>query len=158
MAKFTREELVKAYDRYQELREQSSATGDWSIWGNQFTEDAHYVEHAYGEFHGRNAIVKWICEVMAPFPQMTFPNNWIVFDADEGRVVFQCQNRLEHPSDPNGAPFQFPSWTLLRYAGDLQWSYEEDMYNPKEGGDAISGWIKAGGVFKSKELVKMVKS
>jgi len=158
MAKFTREGLVKAYGHYQELREQASTTGDWSIWGNQFTEDARYVEHAYGEFQGRDAIVKWICEVMAPFPQMTFPNDWIVYDPDEGRVVFQAQNRLEHPSDPNGGPFQFPSWTLLHYAGDLQWSYEEDMYNPKEGADAISGWIKAGGVFQSKELVKMVTS
>jgi hypothetical protein len=158
MPGFTRKELEEGFASYCDLREQSSAKQDWSIWGGQFSEDAHYVEHAYGEFHGRAAIVDWITKVMAPFPHMTFPNDWAVMDTDQGCVVFQCQNRLAHPTDPGGEPFQFPTWSLIRYAGNGLWSYEEDMYNPKEGGEAISGWIKAGGQFQSRELVKMVKA
>lgn len=155
MAKFTRAEMEKAFANYGELREQAIRSQDWSIWGRQFTEDARYLEHAYGEFRGRDAIVEWIVKVMAPFPQMTFPVDWSVLDSDQGRVVFQCQNRLPHPADPEGEPFQFPSWTLLEYAGDLQWCYEEDMYNPKEGAIAISGWHQAGGVFATREQVAM---
>lgn len=56
MAKFTREELGTALAIYNEARDEASRTGDWSIWAAVFTEDAHYVEHAYGEFRGREAI------------------------------------------------------------------------------------------------------
>ena len=157
MATFTREELEGAFERYCELREQSSASGDWQIWGNQFTEDAHYIEHAFGEFHGRAAIVEWIVAVMAPWPHMTFPNDWAVIDPEKGWVVFQCQNRLEHPKDPNGEPFQFPSWSLIKYAGNGLWSYEEDMYNPAEAGEKIKEWLAAGGQMVTPEQVKMVK-
>ncbi|MFN8545563.1 MAG: nuclear transport factor 2 family protein [Candidatus Binatia bacterium] len=157
MSNYTRAEIDAAFAQYCALRERSSATGDWTIWGNQFTLDAHYVEHAYGEFHGRDAIVRWITGVMAPFPHMTFPNDWVVIDEARGWVVFQCQNRLEHPTDPSGAPFQFPSWSVLRYAGTNQWSYEEDMYNPAEGNDVVRAWLRAGGTFVAPPQVAMAK-
>jgi hypothetical protein len=32
---------------------------------------------------------------------------------------------------------------LLKYAGDDQWSLEEDMYNPAEFTEMIKGWITA---------------
>jgi hypothetical protein len=63
----SRAELEQAFASYCALREQSSRTGDWAIWGNQFSDDARYLEHAYGELHGRDAIVAWITGVMAPF-------------------------------------------------------------------------------------------
>ena len=158
MPQYTRDEIEKAFQNYCALRERASETGDWSIWADQFTEDAGYVEHAYGEFKGRDAIREWITQVMAPFPHMTFPNDWYLIDESQGSVVFQCQNRLEHPTDPDGPPFEFPTWSLIRYAGNQQWSYEEDMYNPKDGATAIGGWHRAGGKFESPELVKMTNA
>jgi hypothetical protein len=152
---FTRAELEQAFASYCALRERAIASGDWAVWGNQFSDDARYVEHAYGELSGREAIVAWITGVMAPFPHMTFPNDWVVFDEARGWVVFQCQNRLEHPSDPNGAPFQFATWSLLHYAGDGRWSYEEDMYNAKAAADTIQAWLRAGGKLAAPERVKM---
>ncbi len=156
MGKFTREELEQALEIYNKARDEASQTGDWSIWASVFTEDAHYVEHVYGEFDGRDAIRDWITKVMAPFPHMTFPQDWVAFDEENDAIVFQCQNRLEHPTDPNGKPFQFPSWTRLIYAGNGQFSYEEDVYNPmRDANQVVSEWIKAGGKLASDMLVDM---
>ncbi len=158
MAGFEREEIERAFAQYCAAREQAIARSDWSIWAHQFTEDAEYLEHAYGRFHGRQAIEDWIVGVMEPFPSMTFPNDWVVVDEEKGWVVFQCQNRLEHPTDAGGPPFQFPTWTLLHYAGDSLWSYEEDQYNPKEAADTIQAWIRAGGKLAARERVKMTRA
>ena len=79
-----REQIEQAFETYKWARDEASRTGDWTIWANCFTPDAHYIEHAYGELHGREAITKWITEVMAPFPTMTFPYTWEVFDEKTG--------------------------------------------------------------------------
>jgi ketosteroid isomerase-like protein len=156
MGQYSRAELQEAFDQYNAARIESQETGDWSIWAQRFTEDAHYIEHAYGEFQGRAAIEKWIIEVMSPFPTMTFPQDWSVIDEENGAVVFQCQNAMPHPTDPDGQPFSFPTWTRLVYGGDGQWKSEEDIYNPaKDAGPTIKAWMKAGGQFASRELVKM---
>ncbi|MDX1648721.1 MAG: nuclear transport factor 2 family protein, partial [Myxococcota bacterium] len=131
-------------------------TGDWSIWADCFTEDAHYVEHAYGELHGREAIRKWITEVMAPFPRMTFPQDWWVLDEENDAVVFQCQNAFPEPFDADGRPFQFPTWTRLVYGGDGLWKSEEDVYNPaRDAPRVFKAWARAGGRVESAEKVKM---
>ncbi len=155
MGRFTRDELERAFARYCEVNDVASAARDWQAWADKFTEDVHYVEHAYGEFRGRDAVRDWITGVMAPFPQMDFPMDWHVIDEERGWVIFQCQNRLSHPSDPAGSPFQFPTWTLIRYAGDDLWSYEEDNYNPKQAGETVKAWLAAGGVLEIREQVKM---
>ncbi len=118
MGQYPREEILEAFEAYKRARDESSRTGDWSIWARTFTEDARYIEHAYGEMHGRAEIEEWITKVMAPFPHMTFPQDWWVLDEERDAIVFQCQNRLEHPKDPDGEPFQFPSWTRLVYGGN----------------------------------------
>ena len=146
MSKYPRAELEAALRVYNDARDRASSTGDWGVWADLFTEDADYVEHAYGVFKGRNQIRDWITKVMAPFPHMTFPQDWVAYDEETGAIVFQCQNRLEHPSDPEGAPFQFPSWTRLVYAGNGKFSYEEDVYNPARDADrTVRAWIVAGG-------------
>ena len=70
--------------------------------------------------------------------------------------MFQAQNRLAHPTDPDGEPFQFPTWTRLVYGGDGLWASEEDIYNPaRDAPGAIKAWREAGGQFQTAELVKM---
>lgn len=156
MGKYSKEEIMEAFELYNEARLQSQESHDWSIWANRFTEDAHYIEHAYGEFHGRDAIREWICDVMAPFPTMVFPQDWLAFDEEQGAIVFQCQNLLPHPTDPEGEPFSFPSWTRLVYGGNGLFKSEEDIYNPsRDAGRTIKAWLKAGGQFASREKVKI---
>ncbi|MFT5696384.1 MAG: hypothetical protein ACI9QQ_002364, partial [Myxococcota bacterium] len=41
--------------------------------------------------------------------------------------------------------YRFGCVTILEYAGEGLWSYQEDLYNPKEGAEVIQAWIKAGG-------------
>ena len=113
----------------------------------------HYIEHAYGELHGREAVRAWIISVMAPFPHMRFPQDWVAYDEDNGAVIVMIKNLLDHPTDPAGEPFWFPNWTRLVYAGDNLWSSEEDIYNPRrDAARAVGGWLKAGGELRTDEI------
>ena len=73
MGKYTRKELEEALASYNAARDKASETGDWNIWAEIFTEDADYIEHAYGVFKGRDQIRKWVPEGMAPCPHLPFP-------------------------------------------------------------------------------------
>ncbi len=70
MGRFTRQELEDAFKVYDATVRKAVETKDWALWANLFTEDAVYIEHAYGEMRGRDAIREWITKVMAPFPTM----------------------------------------------------------------------------------------
>lgn len=156
MPRTSRQELERALALYNRARDEASTSGDWSVWADRFTPDARYVEHAYGELQGREAIREWITRVMAPYPRMTFPQDWLAFDEEQGAVVFQCQNEFPPPFGPDGRPFAFPTWTRLVYGGDGLWSCEEDVYNPaRDAPRVFKAWIAAGGKPESPELVKM---
>ena len=156
MGQFPREEILEAFETYKKARDVASRSGDWKVWSAVFTEDAHYIEHAYGELHGRNAIEKWIIDVMAPFPTMTFPQDWWVLDEATDAIVFCCQNTFPEPLQSDGTPFAFPNWTRIVYSGNGLWSSEEDIYNPKrDAPGTFKGWVKAGGKLEAPEQVAM---
>ncbi len=155
MGNFTRAELEEAFVLYDNAVKNAVATGDWNSWADLFTEDAVYIEHAYGEFRGREQIREWICKVMAPFPTMFFPQDWVLYDEENDAIVMCVQNALPHPEDPD-TTFSFPNWTRLVYAGNGQFSLEEDIYNPNMGApDVIRQWLAAGGKFATSEQVEM---
>ena len=138
---FTRDELEAEFAAFQQRGEDAGATGDWSGWADQFTDDAHYVEHAYGTFDGREAIRRWITATMSTFPgsrMPTFPVNWYVIDEERGWVVFEVFNRMEDPGD--GSIHQAANITILHYAGEGRWSSEEDVYNPANFLSMLKGW------------------
>lgn len=141
MGTWSRSELERAFDEYQQAAGRSAATGDWNVWVDKFTEDAEYVEHLYGVMHGRDAIRAWITETMSTYPgnEMTeFPIGWSVIDEDRGWVVCQIWNRMRDPGD--GSTHQAYNFTLLKYAGNGRWSYEEDIYNPSHFATMIKQW------------------
>jgi uncharacterized protein (TIGR02246 family) len=142
MTTFSRAELDREFEAYQERGRVAGATGDWAPWADQFTDDATYVEHLFGRFEGRDAIRAWITSTMAQFPNdqfTSFPVEWAVFDEERGWIVCEIQNRLTDPGD--GSVHQASNFTRLVYAGDGQWSYEEDVYNPQAMADAVTGWM-----------------
>lgn len=144
MGRWTRQELEDAFAQYQANAERAGATGDWATWADQFTEDAEYIEHHYGTMHGRDAIRAWIVETMATWPgcdMPEFPIEWYVIDEERGWVVCQVWNRMKDPGD--GSIHQAYNFTLLKYAGDNLWSYEEDVYNPAHFGTMIGEWSAA---------------
>jgi ketosteroid isomerase-like protein len=144
MGQFTRDELEEAFAAYQQAAAVAGATGDWAGWADQFTDDATYVEHHYGRFEGREAIREWITETMGTFPgnlMPEFPIDWYVIDEDRGWIVCQVENRMADPGD--GSIHQGANITILHYAGDGKWSYEEDVYNPAHFATMVRGWKDA---------------
>jgi hypothetical protein len=141
---FTRDEMEKAFLRYQQVAAEAANSNDWRAWADLFTEDATYIEHYFGELRGRDEIYRWISETMRTPPNnemSSFPIGWYVIDEAKGWVVCQVLNRMRDVGD--GAIHEAANWTLLKYAGQERWSYEEDMYNPNEFATMITGWLQA---------------
>jgi uncharacterized protein (TIGR02246 family) len=138
---WSREELEREFARYRER----AAAGDWSAWADQFTEDALYVEHEYGELRGREAIRAWITHTMTqewPGREMPeFPVDWYVIDDARGWVIAKIWNRMADPGD--GGVYQEYNFTLLKYAGDGKWCYEEDIYNPAHFATMLHEFVSA---------------
>jgi ketosteroid isomerase-like protein len=126
---FPRSEVEGALTRYQEIAARAVESGDWNPWAEQFTDDAIYVEHHFGVMRGRDEIRNWINATMqGPNADIDFPVLWYLIDND--LVFMYCPNRLRAPD--GGQPFQFICGTVLCYAGDGRWCYEEDIYNAAE--------------------------
>lgn len=139
MTAFSRAEVKAAYDNFVRVGD----SGDWDAWADLHTVDGVWVEHHLGTFRGREAIRAAINSVMGSVPrEMYFPVEWVLVDGN--RVVYypwQCM------PDPKGGDdvYRFGCVTILEYAGDGQFSYQEDIYNPKEGEEMFRRWVKAGG-------------
>ena len=144
MGKWTRQELEEALDVYSRTALKAGTSGDWNPWADQFTEDATYIEHLFGTFGGREAIRSWICKTMSEWPNhemKCFPHEWVMIDVERGWVTAQIWNRMEDPGD--GSLHQAYNFTLLKYAGNMLWSFEEDVYNPAHFQKMIKGWLAA---------------
>ena len=98
---------------------------DWAAWPSMFTEDVHYVEHIYGEMRGRAAVAAWIGDLMTRNRDVHAVIDWYMIRGR--RVVVNMQNRYYHP-DPAAAPLDFPGISILEYAGDGLFGYEEDYW------------------------------
>ncbi len=133
-----RSEVEEAYHHFVTTGD----SGDWNAWADLHTEDGVWVEHHLGTFRGREAIRRAITDVMKPVPMMLFPVDWHVIEGD--RVVFYPWQVLPDPTD-EGRDFRFGCVTILGYAGNGEWSYQEDLYNPKEGQKVVKSWLEAGG-------------
>ena len=141
MGRWSRQELEDAFSDYQEVALRCATSHDWNEWADQFTEDATYIEHLYGTMGGREAIRTWITKVMTPAPideMIHFPMEWYMIDEDRGWVVCHVWNRMADPGD--GSLHQAANFTLLKYAGNGQWSYEEDIYNPTKFAEMLEQW------------------
>lgn len=142
MGRWPREELETAFDKYQAAALKGAKQGDWRDWADCFTEDATYFEHHYGKFWGRDSIFRWISETMKPYPvnHMTaFPVSWYSIDEQKGWILCEVMNRMDDLGD--GKIYQEPNITILHYAGNGLFSYEEDAYNPARMGSMIAAWI-----------------
>lgn len=142
--KWSREELERAHAHFMETAARCAAAGEWREWADLFTEDARYLEHTFGEFNGREEIYAWISSTMAEWPNRamtSFPHDWCVCDEERGWWICQIENRFRDPGD--GSVHQAHNLTVLHYAGDMQFSYEEDAYNPMNFAPVVSGWLEA---------------
>ena len=131
MGQWSRDEIESAFRQHEQVVDEIGKTWDWSRFADEFTEDATYVEHVYGTMRGRESIREWIVSTMNTFPgseMPLFPTSWHAIDDERGWVFCEVLNRMRDPGD--GSIHQRPTITVLKYAGDGLWSYEEDAYNP----------------------------
>ncbi len=143
MGRFSRAELEEAFAHYQKTALKAGTSGDWDPWADLFTEDATYIEHLFGQLGGREAIRNWICKTMSMTPndQMKyFPVEWYMVDEERGWITMQVWNRMVDPGD--GSLHQAYNFSLLKYAGDGLWSFEEDIYNPDHFKTMVVEWLK----------------
>jgi len=144
VGKYSREEIEAAFQTFQDRAAEAGTSGSWDEWALCFTEDARYYEHHYGHMSGRQEILDWITATMNEplFSEMSsFPIDWYVVDEERGWIICQVANVMDDPGD--GSDHREYNWTLLEYAGNGQFSYEEDMYNPTEFGEMVKGYLAA---------------
>jgi hypothetical protein len=144
MSTWSRDELEQAHEHYMQTAARSAASGEWRDWADLFTDDAVYLEHTFGTFRGPDEIYNWIAPLMAEWPNKAmnaFPHSWCVCDEERGWWICRIENRMQDPGD--GSIHQAHNITVLHYAGDMKFSYEEDAYNPASFGPMIQGWQAA---------------
>ncbi|MDP9101068.1 MAG: nuclear transport factor 2 family protein [Actinomycetota bacterium] len=97
----------------------------WAEWPDRLTADVRYIEHVFGEMDGREAVRTWITGLMAARADVHAVLDWYMIKGS--RVVLNMRNRYYHP-DPAGTHMDFPGLTVLEYAGDGLFGYQEDYW------------------------------
>lgn len=138
MSDFSRAEIEEAYDHFVAVGDAQ----DWDVWADLHSEDCVWVEHHLGTHQGREAIRTGIKKAMASAPPMLFPVEWHVIEGN--RVVYYPWQVFPDPKGGD-AVYRFGCITILEYAGNGLWSYQEDLYNPREGEEVVRSWLAAGG-------------
>jgi hypothetical protein len=113
---------------------------NWAAWPDRLTADVEYVEHVYGEMRGREAVRTWIVGLMEQRSDVHAVLDWYVISGR--RLILNMTNRYYNP-DPAGQPFDFPGLTVLRYAGDGLFGYQEDYWSQRLAKVAYLGWSAA---------------
>jgi SnoaL-like domain len=90
MPRFPIDELSDAYEHFSRVSDECAATSDYNAFADPFTEDCAYVEQAFGDMHGREAVRQWIVPLMKQYPndQMTYTHDWVLFHRENARVIF----------------------------------------------------------------------
>ncbi|MFO8009272.1 MAG: nuclear transport factor 2 family protein [Dehalococcoidia bacterium] len=141
MTTFPRDEVKRAIDGLLETRAKVEA-GElgWDALADHFTEDATYIDPAWGRFVGLDNIRRFMRDSMKGLDGWTFPVEWVIIDGN--RVVTKFWNRLPGQR-PDGSFYQAPGFQEIIYAGDGKFSYDEDLLNMVHVMEIIqeSGWV-----------------
>ncbi len=120
-------EMRAAYARLVETRDRiERGELGWDALGEFFTEDAVFIDPAWGRIEGRPAILRFLVDSMLGLDDWTFPHQWTVVDGV--RVVSCWMNRLPG-SRPDGSFYEARGVSILDYAGNGRFSREEDLLN-----------------------------
>jgi hypothetical protein len=143
MATFSLDELRTAFEQFARVSDECAVSADFNAFADLFTEDCTYVEHVFGEMHGRESVRRWIVPLMREYPNtlMTYTHDWVLFDEPNGRVVLCARTHM--PDLGDGIDYSTTNWTRIDYAGDGLWWREEDIYNPAHFGALLTSWQAA---------------
>ncbi|MEE2678649.1 MAG: nuclear transport factor 2 family protein [Myxococcota bacterium] len=134
-------EALATYARFVATRDEIDAGNQpWSVLADYFTEDAAYIDPAWGRIEGREAIREFFEKSMAGLTGYGWstPENWTL--AQGPRLVSQWDQVLGHRED--GSPWMVPGLSILYYAGDQLFCYSHDMLNMTHIGQTMRdmGW------------------
>jgi ketosteroid isomerase-like protein len=146
MSNFPEAEILAAYDRLVATRDRVEA-GElpWDALADFFTEDATFIDPAWGRVEGIAAIREFLADSMAGLEGWSFPQEWTAV-VGGGRLASGWLNRLPGQR-ADGTPYQARGVSILQYAGDGRFSYEEDILNLAHVVELIqeSGWTPGPG-------------
>jgi ketosteroid isomerase-like protein len=129
-------EAREAYARLLETRGKiEGGELPWSALMGFFTDDAVFVDPAWGRCVGRDHLVDFFDRSMAGLEDWTFPEEFTMVEGH--RVVSMWWNRLPGEG-PDGRPLQVPGVSILHYAGEGRFSYELDILNMGELGQLFT--------------------
>jgi ketosteroid isomerase-like protein len=133
-------EILATHERYVETRRQIE-TGElgWDTLADFFTDDATFVDPAWGRIQGIAEIRKFLVESMAGLEDWRFPHLWHAVAGN--RLVTHWLNRLPGRR-ADGSHYEAPGVSLFEYAGGGRFSSEMDLLNMVHVGELIreSGW------------------
>ena len=134
-------EALATYARFVATRDEIDAGNQpWSVLADYFTEDAAYIDPAWGRIEGREAIREFFEKSMAGLTGYGWstPENWTL--AQGPRLVSQWDQVLGHREDDS--PWMVPGLSILYYAGDQLFCYSHDMLNMTHIGQTMRdmGW------------------
>ncbi len=122
------EEALETYRRLVAVRDQIDiGNAQWSALADLFTEDAAYIDPAWGRIEGRENIRQFFEDSMLGLTGhgWSTPENWMM--AEGPRVVSQWDQILGDRED--GTPWFVAGLSILYYAGDGLFCYSHDMLN-----------------------------
>jgi limonene-1,2-epoxide hydrolase len=122
---------VEAYLALREEIEAGRAT--WTDLARFFTDDAVYIDPAWGRIQGIDEIRRFLDESMRGLEDWRFPVRAAALDGD--RLLVRWTQILPSGHEQSGS-------STLRYAGDGRFDYEEDLLNMAHVLEdlAASGW------------------
>jgi limonene-1,2-epoxide hydrolase len=120
-------EVRATVDAYVALRariEVGEAT--WIDLADVFTDDAVYIDPAWGRIQGIDEIRTFLVDSMRGLEDWRFP---IRYAAIEGDDVVTVWTQVLPGQRVDGRPFEQTGVSMLRYAGAGKFSFEEDLLN-----------------------------
>ncbi len=122
------QEALETYHRYVARRDtvDSGACG-WDVMADFFTEDAVYIDPAWGRQEGRETIRQFFLDSMAGLTGhgWSTPERWTMVDGH--RLVSHWDQVLGQK--PDGGQWTVPGLSILYYAGDGLFCYSHDYLN-----------------------------
>lgn len=122
-----RDEIEAAVERYLQIRSDAEeGRGGWDALDEMFTDDATFIDPAWGRVTGIENLRMFWRESMAGLDDWRFPHLGTVVDGDQ--VVLRWTNRLPGRR-ADGSAYDVPGVSLMAYAGGGKFSHEEDVMN-----------------------------
>ena len=146
MTKFPREEIEATLARYIAVREAiERGEADWPDLAQFFTDDAVYIDPAWGRVQGIGNLKEFFVESMTGLEDWRFPISETAI-ADNG-VVFVKWTQISPGTREDGSRYEQSGLSTLIYAGDGKFCYDEDLLNMVHVNEDLraAGWMPGDG-------------